>query len=127
MDVIRVSKFGGIYVGGHFYKWDGQPSLSVVRIVEDKTTSLDEIEEDQEIDLVLYPNPTNDQLYLKSNVEIVQLNLLDHTGRQHSFGIQGGGNDKLILDTKHLLPNVYLLQIQLSNGDLTTKKFIKVE
>ena len=107
------SKFGGYYVSGNWTYWDHIPSQPIVRLHEMQTVGIKE-QTLQPTLLNVYPNPTQDQLYLtfmpNSSITLIQL-----------FDLQG----KIVLTERrqvntlsvsHLKNGVYFLKVIGENG-----------
>ena len=70
--------------------------------------------------LSLYPNPSSDKLFFKSNVKISGLKIIDLMGKVVS--IQNNPND--FIEVNELVNGVYFIQFSTENN-LITKRFIK--
>ena len=77
---IKKSAFGGYYVMGNFFTWDGAPVQGIVRI-KDMTVSLESSQIKDE-GLKLYPNPTTKQITLSSAAPIEELEIFDLVGKR---------------------------------------------
>lgn len=75
---------------------------------------------EDESKIKLYPNPVNDIVYLESDIDIAELNVLSIDGK---VVLSGFGEEKL--DVSNLLPGVYTISIQTSTGKVITKKIMK--
>lgn len=124
VDIIKVSEFGGIYVGGGFYKWDGLACQNLVRLVEDNTTGLKSTKNTKNA-LKLYPNPATDQLMISAERPIVNYRLSDLTGRTVLLNESAMAQYKLALNTSRLKAGIYIISVQIDRGELISQKFIK--
>lgn len=90
-----------------------------VVIIKDSTLGLSEIKTKNK--LVIYPNPTTDYIYIKSDLEIKEIKISDLNGRII--------NNIDFLDGKVSLSGlengIYLAKIIDINGNITTEKIIK--
>ena len=76
--------------------------------------------QNKEKNLLVFPNPTNGQIFLTLSSDIESLKLYDITGR---LILEKGGHEKQLM-----LPEdkgMYLLHIQLNNGNSILKKLIR--
>jgi hypothetical protein len=118
VEKIVKSKFGGYYVMGNWLYWDGVPTQPIIRLHEMQTVGIKE-QQLQSTLLNIYPNPTQDQLYLtfmpNSRITLIQL-----------FDLQG----KIVLTERrqvntlsvsHLKNGVYFLKVIGENGVSTEK------
>lgn len=75
------------------------------------------------IDLVVYPNPTTDYIYLSTgsaNSEVLTFKIFDNSGKL--MKVQGGNSDKInAIDMRSLSNGVYILQVIKSSGNVTEK------
>ncbi|WP_299670539.1 T9SS type A sorting domain-containing protein [uncultured Polaribacter sp.] len=71
--------------------------------------------------VVIFPNPTIDNLYVQSNGEIRTWNLFNYKGQ---LVIKGKGNVKVI-NTQKLSKGIYLLKVTLNNGKEIIERIIK--
>lgn len=77
-----------------------------------KKTNIDEENADKLNSNVVYPNPTNGELNIASNVEWKTLSIMDLQGRVMSTH----QNSKQKIDVKNLAPGNYLILLQKENG-----------
>jgi hypothetical protein len=82
--------------------------------------SVGETPEDISIDI--YPNPVSDFLYIKSDLEIISLNIYDMQGRVQ-MAINGGDN-MCEVDVRHLIKGTYIVKV-ITDGGSRTEKIIK--
>lgn len=73
-------------------------------------------------ELIFYPNPTKEIIYFESqgSLEVVNLTLIDQTGRIHLIS----ENPKYI-DLRMIADGVYLLKVVLSDQSVVIKKILK--
>lgn len=119
---IIASKFGGYYVVGDFLKWNNQASQPIVRLLIDSTVGLDEEKEKQRDKVNIYPNPTRGLLNLNllNGEQLKGLQLFDLLGKEQNIPLKNRQ-----LDLSSLPKGIYFLQLQLSSGELLSKKIIK--
>lgn len=90
-----------------------------VIIIKDSTLGLSEVETKNK--LSIYPNPTSDYLYIKSDIQINEIQILDLNGRII--------NNIDFVDNRIYLGSIengiYLAKIRDINGNTTTEKIIK--
>ncbi len=84
---------------------------------EDPNESIDEINSS----LNLYPNPVNDKLYIKTEVEIEDVMIYDVYGRQQSIV---KGQQSLTIDMSKLNTGIYFIKINTKEGNIV-KRIIK--
>jgi hypothetical protein len=77
---IHPSKFGGYYVMGDFFTWDGAPVQGIVRI-KDKTVGLKSIEY-REKSIEIFPNPTLGEINISSTAQIAAIEIYDLLGKR---------------------------------------------
>jgi len=78
--------------------------------------------------LKIYPNPSNGQITISNlSFEIESLTIIDETGRIiKTFPKNALNNDKLLIKENEISSGVYYLKIKKSNGEVITKKIIKL-
>ncbi|MBM3185723.1 MAG: T9SS type A sorting domain-containing protein [Bacteroidetes bacterium] len=70
----------------------------------------------------LYPNPVKDHLFIESNMQIVNVNILDINGRRITEKINGSSFESI--DISNLKKGIYLVEIT-DGVNSITKRFIK--
>jgi hypothetical protein len=75
-----------------------------------------------DIGLEIYPNPVSDFLYIKSDQEIISLNIYDMQGRVQ-MAINGGDN-MCEVDVRHLIKGTYIVKV-ITDGGSRTEKIVK--
>jgi hypothetical protein len=75
-----------------------------------------------DIGLEIYPNPVSDFLYIKTDQEIISLNIYDMQGRVQ-MAINGGDN-MCEVDVRHLIKGTYIVKV-ITDGGSRTEKIIK--
>ena len=89
-------------------------------------TGLEPISADQ---IVVYPNPANHEMHILLPGQLRQsagLKLIDATGRTSvESSIPEGANSRTV-GTSDLSPGIYILQIDIGNGNITRKKVMVV-
>jgi spore germination protein len=73
---------------------------------------------------LVYPNPTQEQLYITSSQEIKFLQLLDISGRV-ILVLETNAAQIIELDTDELNPGKYMLEVVFENGMTRTEKIVK--
>lgn len=90
-----------------------------VIIIKDSTLGLSETDEKSK--LSIYPNPTTDYLYIKSDTEIKEIQISDLNGRIiNNLNFQDNKMNLTSLQT-----GIYFAKISDENGKIITKKIIK--
>jgi len=74
-------------------------------------------------ELLLWPNPVSNLLFLKSSLEIVQVQIYTLTGQLMIQNVVS--NTEYKLNVEGLKPGFYLTRINLTNGETVVKKFQK--
>lgn len=74
-----------------------------------------------EIELTIYPNPANEELYLKSNTEIERINIYSNDGK---LILNESNTTASPLNIAQLSPGIYFIQVETAEG-VITKKFVK--
>ncbi|MDO5510837.1 MAG: GEVED domain-containing protein [Weeksellaceae bacterium] len=97
--------FGGLYGQIEDY------SLDVSSLSVDDINALNAV--------AVYPNPTKDVLHVRS-MDVRNAKLYDMSGKQLNVRRMGD-----TIDTRDLLPGVYVLQITDADGNVVNKRFIK--
>jgi hypothetical protein len=75
-----------------------------------------------DISLDIYPNPVSDNLFIKSDREIISLNIYDMQGRLQ-VSINGGGN-MCEIDVRSLIKGTYIVRV-ITDEDSLTEKIVK--
>ena len=74
--------------------------------------------------LQLYPNPTNDQLFLNVTGQIqtsLLLTIKDITGKPVFSNNIDMDNQQHVIDLKNLLQGIYILELQSANGSMNRR------
>lgn len=74
--------------------------------------------------IIIYPNPSSDYLYVISDDNISELLIFDLNGREVYY--QKCFTSVIIIETSNLINGTYILNIRTENNDLITKKIIIV-
>jgi len=115
--IIKKSKFGGYYVGGDFLKWDGQPSQPIVRLNQNLTNSIKE--KSSKSDFVIYPNPSEGNIFIKSTKRINHIEI---------YGLDGKLINNFSSFERISLPenrSIYLLKATLIDGTIVIRKVLR--
>lgn len=75
-------------------------------------------------DVVLYPNPVNNQLYIKSKLSIDSIKIFDINGRLIQNKIMNYSNENLELSVSELRSGIYFIEVY-SNKQKEVLRFIK--
>lgn len=82
------------------------------------------VEEKSKPTFLLYPNPTSNSITIAAQAGSIQsISLFDLNGKQLSTK-QVNGQEKQ-LDVSHLEAGIYLVRIEMPNGETTMKRFVK--
>jgi hypothetical protein len=73
----------------------------------------------EDINIDIYPNPVSDFLYVKSDLEIISLNIYDMQGRLQ-MAINGGDN-MCVIDVRNLIRGTYIVKVTTNDGNRTEK------
>ena len=136
--VIRDSKKNGIccqYGEGYYRILDekgnvaldgdgafGEEASHVVSIVKVEDEGIDGVEE--LTSFRIYPNPVNDRLYIKAEVEIEEVVVYDIYGRQQVNKTTRQQDNEMTVDVSELNSGIYFVRIK-TVDEVVTKRFIK--
>ena len=136
--VIRDSKKNGIccqYGEGYYRILDekgnvaldgdgafGEEASHVVSIVKVEDEGIDGVEE--LTSFRIYPNPVNDRLYIKAEVEIEEVVVYDVYGRQQVNKTTRQQDNEMTVDVSELNSGIYFVRIK-TVDEVVTKRFIK--
>jgi len=84
------------------------------------TTSLKKLQ-NRKHDLILYPNPTTETLFISDAKKITQIRILDQSGRQ----VKQWDNPRNKLNIGELPSGLYFISLQTQTGELINQKFVK--
>ena len=118
---ILPSKFGGYYVVGNFLKWDGQPSQPIVRLI-DNTVGVESLKQKAE-SLKLYPNPTANEITLKSSAKIESIEVYDLLGKRLKQ-VQSLNSHQHTLNLQELDNGLYFVKVKVGEVWIT-KELVK--
>ncbi|NOQ70465.1 MAG: S8 family serine peptidase [Crocinitomix sp.] len=76
---------------------------------------------ENELELSIYPNPANQELFIKSNVEIEQINIYSNDGKLVLNETNYNANP---LNIAFLSSGIYIIQVETADG-IINKKFVK--
>ncbi len=76
---------------------------------------------ENEIQLTIYPNPANQELFLETNVNIEQIHIYSNDGKLVLNETNYNANS---LNIAHLNPGIYIIQVETADG-IINKKFVK--
>jgi hypothetical protein len=97
----------------------GNIGSTTAQVTVDDTLSVESLELAKAIKL--YPNPTNNILYIDSKVTLEQIDLFDLSGKKLLFK----ENDLERVSLKDFSEGIYLIQLTSINGERLTKRIIK--
>lgn len=106
-------------VGGFTCKNDGCSSFTI------KTPAINATNDLKSNNLIIYPNPANDYLYIDTkHLMIIEsdFKLFNFQGAEQSLSLESVGNR---ISIRHLIPGVYYLQL-LTGSKMYYQKFIKL-
>ena len=75
-----------------------------------------------ENDFIIYPNPVNDQLYIETEVEIMEVVVYDIFGRQQELSAISG--QQSVINVANLNSGIYFVKVVTSEGEIV-KRFVK--
>ncbi len=108
----------GCYEDGSFSKYQVNPNITC----RDPFTSIYDVELLNTF--TLHPNPANTQLSISTEgTAITQYQLLDYSGKQVGQG--QAASSTLNIDVAQLPQGIYLLKLELANGQYAVKRFVK--
>jgi len=79
------------------------------------------VEEESNIEFSIYPNPANNQLTIKSEIDFVSFSIFDLTGRIVQNGLMTTG----IIPVVNLERGIYILNLTDATGEFFERKFVK--
>ena len=82
-------------------------------------------EEQEMIELNLFPNPTTGRLYLNSNNNIDEVNVYGMDGRAYSPNLEVLQSNQYAIDMSKLSEGVYAVQVVFENGKVLSRKVVK--
>jgi serine protease len=94
-----------------------------------KTACKNQIQNIDETQIKVYPNPTSNILTLEMNVDLIdikKIRLLHVSGISHSPAVKYSNDAKVEMSLSNLLPGVYLLEIVGRNGVRYVRKVVKM-
>ena len=107
------------------FNWTGTHTLVIdyFKVEYLNALSVDDIDQNQKIDVAIFPNPTKDELHIVSKEfhQIEKINVINTTGLQV---LSFNGYQSKISTTK-LAKGVYFVNSYFKNGNLVTKKLVK--
>lgn len=71
----------------------------------------------------VYPNPANNYFILKAGSPINRIELIHMTSKR-TLKISGNGQDELLIKNAHFTSGLYLIKVQLENGQLKVAKIL---
>jgi hypothetical protein len=85
------------------------------------TTDISNTNKDAGAEIILYPNPVKNRLYIKSELQLDSLTICNQSG-QMVYNSVGHINE---IDVAHLAKGIYFLDVNFGNGENKVYKFIK--
>lgn len=89
------------------------------------TSDIASTEDHEAIELNLFPNPTNGNLYLNSNERINSVKIYSMDGRVHSSKLQELQSAQYAIDMSGLSEGVYSVQFLFKNGKVLNRKVVR--
>ncbi|MBC7863853.1 MAG: T9SS type A sorting domain-containing protein, partial [Bacteroidia bacterium] len=107
--------FGGMDYNGSFNNdlWMYTPDPSCVSFCNAPNNPTKSIEEENINDLLIYPNPSNESIQIKTSGKKISLKIYDQTGREVMPVISKTGTAEIKLDVSQLAEGIYYLNIYL--------------
>ena len=102
---------------GEYAVWTDKPIKSTFSIGAVNEQSID--------NLALYPNPTNNKIYIAHQTGIQAIKLMDATGKE-VMTAEGEGKIENALDLSEFAPGVYYLQVKTQAGSWVNTKVVKL-
>ena len=101
--------------------WIGTASQGVVRF-DESITGINYINP-LSSQIIIYPNPSKNTLYVKSNKNILRYCIYNNEGM--ALRNAASVSNELSLDVSEIVTGIYLMQLFLADGDIAIKKFVK--
>lgn len=137
---IRLTQDGGFIAGGTYnpsQNDSGNQDVFILKLDERgceypeciPPLAVEELKAEN-VNVIAYPNPARDILILKSDAPIVSYSIVDAMGKNmlHPYskpsGSSTGGSHRLEIDVRGLLPGLYFVQLNTSEG-LQVLKFVR--
>lgn len=134
---IYVDGVGNVYTSGFFnstvdfdpgppsYTMTAGPFATAFLIKQDASVGLNEF--NKNFSVSFFPNPTNENLYIKfQNYDLTNITIANSVGQIVFKSEMNSPTNNLTIDTGELPSGIYFLQLKTNIG-LTTKKFIKTD
>ncbi len=81
-----------------------------------------------ESDIQVYPNPANDQIFIKlgeNNLEAVNIQLLDYSGKKMSINFKSDNYEGISISTKDLSSGLYIMNIETKNANISKRIIVE--
>ncbi len=88
-----------------------------------KNTNLESRIKQAKSDITIFPNPTNEYVFIESGRKIIEIRVLDATGREVTAKAYNA--QRITMDFQNIEIGVYYLNIYFTEGDFITRKVIK--
>lgn len=89
-------------------------------------STLETLKEETEDDLVIYPNPTTNQLKIESNLSIANIEIINEMGQRILVEPMEGEIPESSLNVSNLKQGIYILKITFYNSETSIVKFSRL-
>lgn len=120
--VVKQLPDGGLLIGGGFSQFMGEERYSVVKLKPDSITATPPGIE--RAAFKVYPNPAIDVLNLSGNSEDLKSGTVYNAIGQEVISFPFKTNENQV-DIRRLEPGIYFVKVQLDNGQVGVRKFVK--
>jgi hypothetical protein len=104
--------------------WGVDISFFIFPIICDKFESVSEVAKSLLDDVVVFPNPANDEVFLNlASLKYSTLKLYDLTGNNVQITLKNNNNGIVSFDVSQLSKGIYFVEIK-NNGNKSTKKLV---
>ena len=104
--------------------WGVDISFFIFPIICDKFESVNEIAKSMLDDVVVFPNPASNEVFINlSNLKYSTLNLYDVTGNNVAISLKNNSNEMVSFDVSQLTKGIYFVEIK-NNGYKSIKKLV---
>lgn len=103
----------------HTFENTTQPPAASPSLVESNIV----LSSNSGVDLILYPNPASDYIELKGSLNNASVSILDLFGRTIK-NYKNENSNSMTLDTSQIIDGLYVLSIELKNGELMESRIV---
>ncbi len=100
-----------------------EDNSAVVFKLSDFSSTVSPVNDSIDVRINIYPNPTNDFLYVSSNSLLMQVEIMSTIGSVLIYNKEMEHNNKI--DVSNLEPGVYLSRLTTVSGIVVNKQFVK--